>query len=236
MTEGSIEFTGFSEQSLKFLTALGFHQNRDWFHENKKLYEQVIKEPMGDLVEATTERLEALDIPLKGTRKTSMFKVNRDVRFSKNKDPYNTHASAVLTRNGTKKDGSGIYMHFTPGKCFFATGIWMPQSQELRALREMIVERSDEFKSIEKELNDKGLKFNTDTALKRIPPAFKHVEDEDLARLLKQKSFIVERSVPDEAIQDPKLIETFIELTQDAMPLLTFCWRAMDPVRELSDG
>jgi len=231
-----VEFNGFTDQSLKFLTALGFHQSREWFHENKKLYETAIKAPMGDLVEAATTRFAEMDIPLKGTRKTSMFKVNRDVRFSKNKDPYNTHASAVLTRNGTKKDGSGTYMHFTPGKCFFAAGVWLPESKELRALREAIVARRDEFLTIEKDLNDKGLVFNTDTALKRVPPAFKDTEDEELRRLLRQKSFIVERMVSDKAIESPALINKFAELTTEAMPLLTFCWRAMDPVRELNDG
>ncbi|MEM9574959.1 MAG: DUF2461 family protein, partial [Pseudomonadota bacterium] len=73
-------------------------------------------------------------------------------------------------------------------------------------------------------------------ALKRVPPAFKNVEDEELRRLLRQKSFIVERKVADEAIEDPALLDTFIELTTDVMPLLTFCWRAMDPVRDLNDG
>ena len=232
----TIEFSGFTDQSLKFLPALGFHQNREWFHENKKLYEQVIKGPLGDLVEASADRYASMDIPLKGTRKTSMFKINRDVRFSKNKDPYNTHTSAVLTRNGTKKDGSGSYMHFTPGKCLFAAGVWYPQSKELLALREAIVARRDEFFAIENELNAKGLVFTTDTALKRVPPAFKQIEDEELRRLLKQKSFIVERKVSDKAIEDPALIDTFIELTEDVMPLLNFCWRAMDPVRELNNG
>lgn len=232
----AIEFKGFTDQSLKFLTALGFHQSREWFHENKKLYEQVIKEPMGDLIEASSARYEAMGIPLKGSRKTSVFRINRDVRFSKNKDPYNTHASAVLTRNGTKKDGSGTYMHFTPGKCLFAAGIWYPQPKELLALREAIVARRDEFLAIENALNAKGLVFTTDTALKRVPPAFKHVEDEELQRLLRQKSFIVERKLSDKSIEAPALIDTFVELTKDVVPLLTFCWRAMDPARELNDG
>ncbi len=231
-----VTFSGFTDQSLKFLTALGFHQNREWFHENKKLYEQVVKIPMGDLVEAASSRFADLDIPLHGTRKTSMFRVNRDVRFSKNKDPYNTHASAVVTRNGTKKDGSGAYMHFKPGNCFFAAGVWYPEAKQLRALREMIIERRDEFLAIEGDLEDKGLVFGTDSALKRIPPAFKHIEDENLQRLMKQKSFVVERKIDDADIQKPELLDAFVALTQDVMPLLNFCWRAMDPVRDLDDG
>lgn len=232
----AIEFNGFTDQTLKFLTALGFHQSREWFHENKKLYEKAVKDPLGDLIEASSERYAAMGIPLKGSRKTSIFRINRDVRFSKNKDPYNTHTSAVLTRNGTKKDSSGTYMHFTPGKCLFAAGIWYPQPKELLAMREAIVARRDDFLTIEQDLNKKGLEFTTDTALKRVPPAFKHVEDEELKRLLWQKSFIVERKVSDKAIESPDLIDTFLELTTDVMPLLEFGWRVMDPVRELNDG
>lgn len=231
-TSPVVEFNGFTPQSLKFLTALGFHQNREWFHENKKLYEQVIKAPMGDLVEAASIRFADEKIPLHGTRKTSMFRVNRDVRFSKNKDPYNTHASAVLTRNGTKKDGSGAYMHFKPGNCFFAAGIWYAEATELRALREAIVSRRDSFLAIEKALVKDGLHFDTKNALKRVPPAFKHIEDPDLQRLLKQKSFVVERVVEDEAIQSGALLGTFAQLAKAAMPLMEFGWRAMDPVRE----
>lgn len=227
-----ILFDGFDEKSLKFLTALGFHQNREWFHENKPLYEKLIKEPMGDLVEAASLRFAELGIPLHGTRKTSLYKVNRDVRFAKNKDPYNTHASAVLTRNGTKKDGSGAYMHFKPDNCLFAAGVWYPEPDELRALREMIVERRDDFLEIERKLASKGLHFDNEKALKRVPPAFKHIEDLDLQRLLKQKSFTVTRPVADKDIQNPALIETLVELTQDTMPLMQFCWRAMDPLRD----
>lgn len=231
-----VEFSGFTPKSLKFLTALGFHQTREWFHENKKLYESDVKKPMGDLVEATTSRFSEIGIPLSGTRKTSMFRVNRDVRFAKNKDPYNTHASAVLTRNGTKKDGSGAYMHFKPDNCFFAAGIWYPEALELRALREAIIARRDDFLKIEKDLTKLGLHFGTDNALKRVPPAFKHVEDEELKRLLKQKSFVVERKVEEKDIQKPELMETLVELTKQTMPLMEFGWRAMDPVRETNDG
>ncbi|WP_026479739.1 DUF2461 domain-containing protein [Ahrensia sp. 13_GOM-1096m] len=232
MISEPVRFAGFEERSLKFLAALGFHQNREWFHENKDLYLQLVKEPMGYLVEAASTRFAKLDIPLHGTRKTSLYKVNRDVRFAKNKDPYNTHASAVLTRNGTKKDGSGAYMHFKPGNCLFAAGVWYPEPLELRALRETIIKRRDEFLAIEHNLASKGLSFDSEKALKRVPPAFKHIEDLDLQRLLKQKSFTVTRHVEDADIQSPALIETLIELTQDTMPLMQFCWRAMDPLRD----
>ncbi len=232
----AVSFDGFPDTALKFLTALGFHQNREWFHENKKLYQSAVKDPMGDLVEAASVEFSKLSIPLKGDRKSSLFRVNRDVRFSKNKDPYNTHASAVLTRNGTKKDGSGVYMHFKPDNCLFAAGIWFPQTAELRALREAIIARKQEFLAIEQQLKKQKLVFGTDSNLKRVPPAFKHIDDPELQRLLKHKSFVIEMALSDTEIESPKLLKTFTKLTKQAMPLLEFGWRAMDPARDTNEA
>lgn len=110
------------KKALPFLKALGFHQDRDWFKENKALYESDVKTPLGDLIEHVSARMEAEGLPLRGTRKTSLYRVNRDVRFSKNKDPYNTHASALLTRTGTKKDQGFAYVHMSNERSFVATG------------------------------------------------------------------------------------------------------------------
>ena len=137
------QFTGFGPQALPFLKALAFHQNRDWFLENKKLYESDVREPLIALVASASERLAEVDIPLRGERKTSLFRINRDIRFAKEKHPYNSHVSAVLTRTGTKIDPGGIYMHFEPGKSFLASGLWFPPGPLLKALREQIVARHD---------------------------------------------------------------------------------------------
>lgn len=225
-------FKGFGEKALPFLKALGFHQTREWFHANKKLYESDVKGPMGDLVEEASSRYAALNIPLSGSRKTSLFRVNRDVRFAKEKHPYNTHASAVLTRSGDKKDTGGTYMHFANGDCFFAGGIWEPPGPELRALREQIVHRSDDFLAIIDDLLAKNYVFETNNMLIRKPPAFKHIEDERLSEWLRRKSLIINKMIDDEAIQKPDILDELITMTEDIMPLLNFAWRAMDPIRQ----
>lgn len=230
-----IEFHGFGDKALPFLKALGFHQTREWFHENKKLYESDVKGPMGDLVEAASARYKSLDIPLSGTRKTSLFRINRDVRFAKEKHPYNTHASAVLTRSGTKKDSGGAYMHFANGNCFFAGGIWYPPGPELKALREQIVARADEFLEIVETLQSQGYEFETTNMLMRKPPAFKHIEDERLFDWLRRKSFVINKPLTDEDIQKPEALSTLVTMTKDVMPLLNFAWRAMDPIRQIEE-
>ena len=75
-----VAFAGFGSQSLKFLKALAFHQNREWFHENKAIYEREVRGPMGDLVEILAARFDKAKIPLRGDRRNSLYRVNRDVR------------------------------------------------------------------------------------------------------------------------------------------------------------
>ena len=88
-------FKGFGPKAIPFLKALDFHQSREWFQENRDLYEQELREPFGDLVETLTTRFAEAGLGLKGDRKRSLFRINRDVRFSKDKRPYNRHLSAI---------------------------------------------------------------------------------------------------------------------------------------------
>ena len=80
-------FAGFGSKALPFFKALKFHQSREWFEANRATYESAIRGPMGNLVEDVVERLGQGKIPIKGDRKSSLFRIHRDVRFSPNKDP-----------------------------------------------------------------------------------------------------------------------------------------------------
>ena len=224
------EFKGFGAQALPFLKALGFHQNKEWFAEHKPLYESEIRVPMGDLIEDITARFQKSKIQLKGSRAASMFRVNKDVRFSKDKAPYNTHASAVLTRSGGKKDQGGAYIHIKPGECFIGTGIWYAEPEEFRALRDTIISRTDEFRAIEASINAKGHVFATDDELKRVPTDFRDLTHEDQRRWMRMKHFFVNVQLSDDDITSPGLADKVVTLTQTMLPLMDFAWRAMDPV------
>ncbi len=227
-------FSGFGKDALPFLKALGFHQNREWFLENKKLYDTNLREPLVTLVDAASDRLQSAGIPLLGTRKSSLFRINRDIRFTKEKHPYNTHVSAVLTRNGTKKDTGGIYMHFSPGDCFLASGLWFPPSPQLKAMREQIVARQKEFYALVEHLEAKKLPIGPENMVSRTPAGFRDVSDETLLFWLRHKSYTVSRKLPEKLISSPKLIDEIVTFGQDIMPLMQFIWRAVDPL--LSDN
>lgn len=224
------QFTGFGQQALPFLKALGFHQNKEWFAENKPLYESQIRAPMGDLIEDATARFDELKIPLKGSRATSMFRVNKDVRFSKDKSPYNTHASAVLTRSGGKKDQGGAYIHIKPGDCYIGAGIWYAEPEEFRAFRDTILSRTDEFRALEAAITAKGHAFSNENELKRVPTDFRELTDEDQRRWMRMKHFFVNVQITDDEITTPVLADKIIALTQTILPIMNFAWRAMDPV------
>ena len=121
-----MSFQGFGPQALPFFKALAFHQSKDWFEENRETYESAIKAPMGDLVEDAAARLAKGKILIKGDRKSSPFRIHRDVRFSNNKDPYKTNAGVAMTRSGAKNDPGVLYFHLSPEECFFAAGFHIP--------------------------------------------------------------------------------------------------------------
>jgi uncharacterized protein (TIGR02453 family) len=221
-------FDGFGDKALPFLRALAFHQSREWFAENRALYDSDIKRPMHAMIDAATARFEGLGIPLRGSGGASMFRVNRDARFSKDKSPYNTHASAVLTRNGTKKDSGGAYIHVKPGECYVGAGIWFTEPPVLNALRRKILAFPDTFLAIEDALLAKGLPLVPENELKRVPPGFQHVTDPRLQRLMRQKHFFANKPVPDDAITLPAFLDTLVDVTVAMQPLFEFCWPVLD--------
>ena len=178
-------YSGFGEKALPFLKALGFHQNREWFRENRDIFEEHLNEPRGRLIDDLAERLAERKIPLTCNRKTSTFRINRDVRFAKEKHPYNTHVSAVITRSGTKKDQGLLYFHVSPEGNFLSVGFYSMESDELRAFREAIVARKDQFEAAVKPLVDAGFAFDRENSLKRTPRGFEQVSDLETVELLR---------------------------------------------------
>ena len=145
---------------------------------------------------------------------------------------YNTRVSGVLTRTGTKKDVGGVYMHFEPGNCFLASGLWFPPGPQLKAMREQIVARREEFLKLVAGLEKTGLSIGDDQMVSRTPLGFKHVEDETLLFWLKHKGFIIQHMLDEGVIHSPKLLDEIEQFALKVMPFMQFVWRAVDPMRE----
>lgn len=229
MSDGT--YQGFGDKALPFLKALGFHQNREWFHDNKDIFEEHLNEPRGRLIDDLAQRLADKKIPLTCNRKTSTFRINRDVRFAKAKHPYNTHVSAVVTRSGTKKDQGLLYFHVSPDDSFLAIGFYAMESDELRAFREAIVARKSQFDTALKPLLDMGFVFDQDNVLKRTPRGFEHITDPETVAFLRLRHLTLSRKFSSDRIKGTALLEDLVELAETAQPFLSFGWRVIDPVR-----
>ena len=224
-------FAGFGPQALPFFNALQFLQRREWFEANRATYESAIRGPMGDLVEDVAERLRKSKIPINGDRKSSLFRIHRDVRFSPNKDPYKTHAGVVLTRSGDKNDPGLLYFHLSPGECFFAAGFYLPDPDKLGRLRAAAARGPKEFKAMTGKLKKARLRLSTEDSLRRAPRGFEAVDDPEIAAATRLKSMVCLRTVPEAAIASPALVDDFCAFARDALPLLKWGWDALTDVR-----
>jgi uncharacterized protein (TIGR02453 family) len=224
-------FQGFGPQALPFFKALKFHQSREWFEANRDTYESAVKGPLGDLVEDVAERLRQAKIPIKGDRKSSAFRIHRDVRFSANKDPYKTNAGVALTRSGAKGDPGVLYFHLSPEECFFAAGFHLPEPGELGRLRAAAARAPEAFKAMTARLRKSGLALSEEEALKRAPRGFEAIDDAEVAAAIRLKSLICLRPVAEPQIASPALAAGFCVFARDALPLLTWGWDALADLR-----
>jgi uncharacterized protein (TIGR02453 family) len=226
-----MSFQGFGPQALPFFKALAFHQTKEWFEENRETYETAVKAPMGDLVEEVATRLARAKIPVKGDRRSSLFRIHRDVRFSRNKDPYKTNAGVALTRTGVKSDSGVLYFHLSPEECFFAAGFYMPDPHELARLRAAAVRGPKSYKEMTARLAKAGLKLSEEEALKRAPRGLEDLDDPEIALAARLKNFICLRPVTEAQTRKPALVDDFCAFAADSLPLLKWGWDALGDSR-----
>jgi uncharacterized protein (TIGR02453 family) len=226
-----MSFQGFGPQALPFLKALAFHQTKEWFEDNRATYESQLKGPLGDLVEELSSRFAKSGTPLKGDRKASLFRINRDVRFAKDKSPYKTNAGAVLTRTGTKNDPGLIYFHVAADGCFAAAGFYQPEPEALARLRAAIARAPKAWKTMVAKLADGGLALTDEYALKRAPRGFEAIEDAEIAAAVRNASFICSRDIANARLASPKLVDDVVAFAKDATPLLKWGWSAVVDAR-----
>ncbi|WP_420962720.1 DUF2461 domain-containing protein [Brucella sp. IR073] len=217
-------FKGFGDKALPFLKALDFHQNREWFQENKGLFEAHLKEPLGDLVEDLTERFAEAGLPFRGDRVKSQFRIYRDARFSKDKSPYNRHLSALLSADGSKRTESGCFYVCIglPGvrDCYAGVAWWEQRPELLLAMRKAIVEKPEEYRAMVRALKQGGLELRDTDRLKRLPRGFEHIEEPDLAEAVRNRHFFVRMEIDPDSITSPDLADRLFDFALRSKPLI----------------
>jgi uncharacterized protein (TIGR02453 family) len=210
-------------QILKFLQKLEKNNNKIWMDEHRNEYldaklsfENFVDDVLSDfkLIDPSLDMLKAKDCT---------FRINRDVRFSKNKNPYKNNMSAYFNQHGKKGIGAGYYFHFEPNKCFVACGIWMPANEELKKIRQEIDYNIDELNGLMKKSDFKkqfGNGFDQSDKLVRPPKGYE--EDNAAIEYLKLKSFIVQKSIETSELVSTDFKKKLIGIVKSGKPLVTF--------------
>lgn len=213
--------------TFSFLKDLNKNNTREWMLANKARYEIARKE-FEELVAALIIETAKFDKSISHIiPKECIFRLNRDVRFSKEKTPYKTHFGAYICAKGRKSSHPGYYLHIEPGKCFAGGGNYMPMPDELQKIRQEIDYNAKEWKSILSKATFKKI-FGTvqGDRLKTAPKGYE--KDHPMLEYLQLKQFYVMCSITDAEIQSTHAPKTIVKVFKEQVPLNEFLIRAVE--------
>ncbi|MEO9022297.1 MAG: DUF2461 domain-containing protein [Ginsengibacter sp.] len=220
-----------STKTVVFLKALKKNNNKPWFDQNREKY-ITAKNDFGELVTVLLQKMILFDDDMKElVAKNCTFRINRDIRFSKNKTPYKVNLSASFNRGGKKSIFAGYYFHLQPGEnSFVGGGLWMPEPAGLKKLRQEIDYCLPEFEKIITAPTFKkyygGLENDEKQQLKNVPKGYE--KDNPAAGFLRRKSFVATKNLSDAEILSPNLSKEVIQSFKALMPLVKFINRALE--------
>lgn len=198
--------------AFKLLADLVANNDRDWYKAHQDQIEAKLLDPFGDVLLAASEKLAKKKIKLAGGPHT-MFRMHRDVRFSKDKRPYKENVSGLLTRDDTKKSaGTILYFQCEAGGGFLAFGTYMPSTDTLTRVRRRMIERAGDFAKVRKALDKHGHDFADMGRLKRMPKGFEECDEHDHAEVLKNKSLIVRVDLTKKAWTSGDVVDQAVDL------------------------
>jgi uncharacterized protein (TIGR02453 family) len=217
--------------TLNFLRALKKNNNKEWFEANREKY-YAAKINFEEFITILLEKMVLFDDDLKElSAKDCIFRINRDVRFSKDKTPYKVSRSASFNKGGKKSVNAGYYFHLQPGgQSFVGGGLWMPQPNELKKLRQEIDYCFPEFTKI---INAAGFKKHYQELEKdekqmlvNVPKGYD--KENPAVVFLRMKSFVATKNISDTDILSENVINETIDSLKALMPLVKFINRAFE--------
>lgn len=221
-------FDGFPKAGLTFLRQLKRNNRRDWFEKHKDDYEAFVKLPMQSLIGALQPHFLSFAPEYEVNPKRSIFRIYRDVRFSKDKRPYKTHVAAHFVLRGKPKgiEGSGYYLHIEPAEVFLGGGIYMPDGDQLKKIRKAIAGNPDEFLAIIKNPRLKRTFGKLEgEQLRRVPRGYD--PEHPMADWLRFKQFFVGSSIAVSKCHSPKFVNEVARAFETATPLIRFLNEAL---------
>lgn len=217
------------KSSLKFLKNLAANNNKPWFDANREDYDAA-KANFIDFIAELINGISGFDNTIVGLEpKKTVFRINRDVRFSKDKSPYKSNLGATIGKGAKNMQTAGYYFQIQPGnKSFAAAGSYMPIPENLAKIRQEIDYNYKEFHKI---MTTPAFKKQFESldeieVLKTVPKGY-NADNQALA-YLKHKSFVVSRTFKDSEVTDPAFIKSLITTFKTSFPLIKFINNAID--------
>lgn len=220
-----------SSSTLAFLKSLKKNNNKAWFDKNREKYLES-KNNFEEFVTTLLQKMVVTDEDMKDlVAKNCTFRINRDIRFSKNKTPYKISLSASFNRGGKKSIYAGYYFHLQPeGNSFVGGGLWMPESLDLKKLRQEIDYCFPEFKKIISAPAFKkhygGLEKDEKQLLVNVPKGYD--KENPAVDFLRRKSFVATKNMSDTEVLSSNLANEVIQSFKALLPLVKFINRAFE--------
>src|SRR5437762_8958924 len=215
--------------TLKFLKDLKKNNNKPWFDTHRKQYETA-RNDFENFIKTVLDKQGKNDPDLKGlAAKKCLFRINRDIRFSKDKSPYKTNFGASMDKGGKKSGFAGYYFHLEPGKSFLGGGLWMPPADALKKIRQEIDYCFDEFKKIVSSKKFKTIYGELYTGegvqLSKVPQGFE--KNNPAAEYLKFKSWLVLTDINDAELTSKNLVAKTVDAFCLMQPFIKFLNRPL---------
>ena len=216
--------------TLEFLRGLKKNNNKPWFDKHRSEYESA-KADFISFIQKVIDQHSKKDKDLENLlARNCIFRINRDIRFSKDKAPYKKNFAASMDKGGKKSGLAGYYFHLEPGNSFLGAGIWQPVPESLKKIRQEIDYNVDEFRKIIEARKFKnfftGIYTGEDVQLKKVPQGFE--KDNPAAEYLKFKSWMVLDEVDDATLVSSKLLKQTLEAFSEAQPFVKFLNRPLE--------
>lgn len=209
-----------SPEALKFLRALEKNNDREWFAPRKLAFEVELKEPMLSIIRKVTDAMADFAPAFVRPAEKSLFRIYRDTRFSANKLPYKTHVAAWWSHQGLEKtSGAGYYFHVSAKEVVIAAGAYMPEKDQLAAIRHWLLDNHEEFrKLLKKPAVRKAFTEFEGAALTRPPKGFPC--DHPALDLIQCKQWGLSTTLPAETALEPEFAATLIRHFKLAAPVV----------------
>lgn len=215
-TTDPLAFTGFTLDLMRFYRQLARNNERGWFEANRPRYESAVRAPMRALVEEMDVRLARIAPEIVGDPRRSLFRIHRDVRFSRDKSPYKTHAACwFFHRDAGRQVGqeadagsAGFYFQISPTETFLGAGIWRPPRGSLGRIRDALAEDPEGFAAAADTpaLRRRFGGLDEEQMLTRLPRG--HPPGHPAERWLRYQSFTLGRELSPEEALSPRLATT----------------------------